>query len=144
MSAPSEMRWRLMPVNFMARKVMARTSGIAMATTMPGRQPSDRKLTPSTMAMASISVLMNSPTASSTTCGWSATRCASMPAGKSEVQLGEPFLDVLAELQNIGVLGHRDGEADGRRAVVAEHRLLRVNVGAAHTWRCRSSGRTGR
>ena len=39
---------------------------------------------------------------------------------------------MLAELQNIGVLGHRDGEADGRSAVVAEHRLLRVDVGTPH------------
>ena len=30
------------------------------------------------------------------------------------------------------VLGHRDGEADGRSAVVTEHRLLRVDVGTAH------------
>ena len=29
----------------MTTKVTARTSGIAIATTMPGRQPSDRKLT---------------------------------------------------------------------------------------------------
>ena len=47
-------------------------------------------------------------------------------------ELGEPLLDVLAELQNVGVLGHRDGEADRRLAVVAEHRLLRVDVGAPH------------
>ena len=58
-SAPSEIRCRLTPPSFMATKVMARTSGIAIATTMPGRQPSDRKLTPKTMAMASIRVLMN-------------------------------------------------------------------------------------
>ena len=43
MSAPSEMRCRLTPVNFMTTKVMASTIGIAIATTMPGRQPSDRK-----------------------------------------------------------------------------------------------------
>ena len=132
MSAPSEMRCRLMPVNFMATKVMARTSGIAIATTMPGRQPSDRKLTPSTMAMASISVLMNSPTASSTTCGWLATRCDSIPAGKSEVSWASRSLMCSPNCQNVGVLAHRDGEADGRSAVVAEHRLLRVDVGSSH------------
>ena len=43
MSAPSEMRCRLMPVSFMTTKVMARTNGMAMATTMPGRQPSARE-----------------------------------------------------------------------------------------------------
>ena len=84
-SAPSEMRCRLTPPSFMATKVMARTSGMAIATTTPGRQPSDKKLTPKTIAMASIRVLMNSPTASSTTCGWSATRWDSMPAGRSAV-----------------------------------------------------------
>ena len=48
-----------------------------------GRQPSDRKLTAKTMAMASIKVLMNSPTASSTTFGWLATRWSRCrPAGR--------------------------------------------------------------
>ena len=42
MSAPSEMRCRLMPVSFMTTKVMARTSGMAMATTMPGT-PAERQ-----------------------------------------------------------------------------------------------------
>src|SRR4051812_17498131 len=73
-SAPREMRCRLTPASFIVANVIARTSGMAMATTMPGRQPSDRKLTPRTMTMASIKVLMNSPTASSTTSGWLATR----------------------------------------------------------------------
>ena len=46
-------------------------------------------------------------------------------------QLGKPLLHVLAERKDVGVLGHRDGEADRRSAVVAEHRLLRVDVGPA-------------
>ena len=54
-----------------------------------------------------------------------------MPTGRSRGQLGEPLLDVLAERQHVGVLGHGDGEADRRLAVVAEHRLLRVDVAAA-------------
>jgi hypothetical protein len=83
--APSEMRCSEMPKSFMATNVTASTSGMAMATTIPGRQPSARKLTSKTMAMASISVLVNSPTASFTTCGWSATRLSSMPTGKSAV-----------------------------------------------------------
>ena len=69
MSAPSEIRCRLTPASFMTTNVMARTSGIAIATTMPGRHPSERKLTAKTMAIASTKVLMNSPTASSTTSG---------------------------------------------------------------------------
>ena len=84
-SAPSEMRCSEMPASFMTTKVIASTSGMAMATTMPGRQPSARKLTASTMAMASIRLLVNSPTASFTTCGWSATRCTSTPTGRSRV-----------------------------------------------------------
>ena len=64
MSAPSEMRCSEMPENFMSTNVIASTSGMAMATTTPGRQPSARKLTASTMAMASIRLLVNSPTAS--------------------------------------------------------------------------------
>ena len=63
-SAPSEMRCSEMPVSFMTTKVIASTSGMATATTMPGRQPSARKLTASTMAIASIRLLVNSPTAS--------------------------------------------------------------------------------
>ena len=44
---------------------------------------------------------------------------------------GEALLDVLAERENVGVLGHRDGKPDGWNAVVAEHRLLRIDVVAA-------------
>ena len=47
-------------------------------------------------------------------------------------QLGQPFLHVLAEHKDVAALGHRDGQADGRRPVVSEHRLLWVNVGAVH------------
>ncbi len=82
-SAPSEMRCSEMPASFMSTKVIASTSGMATATTIPGRQPSARKLTASTMAIASIRLLVNSPTASCTTWGWSATRCMSMPTGSS-------------------------------------------------------------
>ncbi|OWK19724.1 hypothetical protein AJ88_39090 [Mesorhizobium amorphae CCBAU 01583] len=67
-SAPSEMRCSEMPKYCIATKVMASTSGMATATTMPGRQPSARKETASTMAIASPRLLVNSPTDSSTTC----------------------------------------------------------------------------
>ena len=39
---------------------------------------------------------------------------------------------MLAEYKDVAALGHRDGQADGRRPVVSEHRLLWVNVGAVH------------
>ena len=72
-SAPSVMRCRSMPTSaFMTMKTIASTSGTDSATTMPVRQPSDRKMTNSTIASASTKERMNSPTACSTTCGWSA------------------------------------------------------------------------
>ena len=48
-SAPSEMRCRMMPEYSMNTKVAASTSGMAMATTRPARSPRLRKLTTSTI-----------------------------------------------------------------------------------------------
>ena len=59
-SAPSVMRCRSMPIRFMTTKTIASTSGTEVATTMPVRQPSDRKLTASTMASASRNERRNS------------------------------------------------------------------------------------
>ncbi len=53
------------------------------ATTIPARTPRLTKLTSSTMTMASISAFVNSPTDSSTTCGWLAMSCGSIPTGRS-------------------------------------------------------------
>src|SRR5438045_3375629 len=44
-SAPSEMRCRVMPEYSMNRKVPASTSGMAIATTSPARRPIDRAQT---------------------------------------------------------------------------------------------------
>ena len=52
----------------MPTKVIASTSGMHNATTIPGRQPSERKFTASTITIASISERVNSPTESATTC----------------------------------------------------------------------------
>ncbi len=60
---------------------IASTRGTHSATTMPARQPSEMKLTSSTMASASTKVSMNSDTECSTTFAWSAIWVTSMPTG---------------------------------------------------------------
>ena len=60
---------------------MASTSGMLTATTRPVRRPSEKKLTSNTMATASASTRMNSPTDSCTASGWSLTLSSSMPVG---------------------------------------------------------------
>ena len=47
---PSVMRSRLSPATFMTKSTTASTSGTDVATTRPGRHPSEMKLTTSTMA----------------------------------------------------------------------------------------------
>ena len=39
---------------------------------------------------------------------------------------------MLTECQDVAVLPHRDGEANGRAAVVSEYRLLRVSIASLH------------
>ena len=80
-SAPSVMRCRSSDIAFMTMKTMPSTSGTDSATTIPVRQPSARKETNSTIASASTKECTNSPTACSTTLGWSAIRDTSMPCG---------------------------------------------------------------
>ena len=46
--------------------------------------------------------------------------------------LGEALFEVLTECQDVAVLPHRDGEADGGAAVVSEYRLLWVSVASLH------------
>jgi len=80
-SAPRVMRCRSMPIAFMTMKTIASTSGTDSATTTPVRQPRARKETNSTMASASTKERTNSPTACSTTFGWSAICSISKPCG---------------------------------------------------------------
>ena len=129
----------------MTTKVMASTSGMAIATTMPGRQPSARKLTASTMAMASIKRLdeLADGLLDDVRLVGDQMRRRCRPAGR-RVSLARRSLRCSPNARTSPFLRHRDGEADGRLAVVAEHRLLRVDVGAAAPWRCRSGGRSGR
>ncbi len=81
-NAPREMRCKSMPATSIARKVIASTKGIDSATTKPVRSPKDRKLTASTMPIASARVFMNSLTEWLTTLGWSDTAWMSMPFGR--------------------------------------------------------------
>ena len=53
-----------------------------------------------------------------------------MPTGRSRVSSAIAFLDVVPERQDVAAGGHRDGEADRRLAVVAEHRLRRIDIAA--------------
>ena len=80
-SAPSEILCRPTPNSCMPANVIASTSGIDSATTSPVRQPSEKKLTNSTIATASLSTRTNSPTDSLTAAGWSETLRSSIPAG---------------------------------------------------------------
>ena len=84
-SAPSVMRCRSRPHAYITTNTIASTSGTDSATTMPVRQPSERKLTTSTIASASAKLRRNSETEWSTICGWSAICVISMPTGSSNV-----------------------------------------------------------
>ena len=66
-SAPSEMRCMSMASTFITAKTMASVSGIASATTSPGRTPRLMKLMARMMPTACQSEAMKSSMASSTT-----------------------------------------------------------------------------
>ena len=86
-SAPRDTRCRSISLTCIVTNTAASTSGIEQATTAPARRPRLRKLTPSTMAMASHSAAMKSLTATRTTCGCAATRCGSRPTGNEAVMV---------------------------------------------------------
>ena len=66
-NAPREIRCRPIPASIIPVKVMARTRGMAAATTSPARKPSETNETARTIATASISTRINPLTASLTT-----------------------------------------------------------------------------
>ena len=68
-SAPREMRCRLIPMRHMMKKVMLSTSGTDNATTTPVRRPNANRLTPKTMPSANTKWLKNSFTERSTKVG---------------------------------------------------------------------------
>ena len=130
MRAPSEMRCSEMPKQLITTKVMASTSGMAIATTMPGRQPSAMKLTARTMAIGlhqGLGELADGLVHHVRLIGDEVHVDADRQV---RGELRDALLDVLAQRQRIAALLHGDGEPDRRLAVVAEHRLRRIDVGA--------------
>ena len=71
-----------MCATFMMAKTMASVSGMASATTVPGRTPRLTKLQTRMMTIACHSDVMKSPMATSTETDWSATSTGSMPIGR--------------------------------------------------------------
>ncbi len=117
-SAPSVMRWRSIPVAYMTTNTIASTSGTDSATTMPVRQPSDRKLTSSTMASASTKVrnelrhrLVDD-----------VRLIGDLRDLDADRQLGgdgaHRLLQVLAERDDVGAVLHGDAEAERRLAAL--------------------------
>ncbi len=84
-SAPRVMRCRSSPAAYITTNTIASTSGTESATTMPVRQPSETKLTSSTMPSASTKDSTNSEIECSTMLGWSAICVTSIPTGSAAV-----------------------------------------------------------
>src|SRR3984893_4675328 len=115
MSAPSVMRCRSMPAAYMMVSTIASTSGTDSATTMPARQPSDRKLTRRTMPSASTKVSTNSETERSTMLGG---------------DRGHGGLEIVAERDQVGAVLHGDAQAQRGLAALAHDEARRVLVAA--------------
>ena len=130
-SAPSEMRCRVMPEYSMKTKVPASTSGMAIATTRPARRPRLRKLT----AEHDHHRLEQRPGEAADRLFDDRRLVGDQMHADADRQVGDDLahraLQVLAELQHVAVGLHADGEADRRLAVEAEHRLRRVDIAAA-------------
>ena len=131
-SAPSEMRCRSMLATSITANTIASVSGIASATTVPGRMPRLTKLQARTITIACQSEVRNSLIAVSTVTAWSATSVGSMPTGRLALMSAISLADVLAQGQDVAGIPHGDGETDRRLSVDAEHGLRRVDVAAAH------------
>ncbi len=82
--------------------------------------------------MACHSEAMKSLIATSTVTAWSATSVGSMPCGRLAVMSAISALMLRAERQDVAGVAHRDGQADRRLAVDAEHRLRRIDEAAPH------------
>ncbi len=131
-SAPSEMRCRSMLTTSITAKTIASVSGMASATTAPGRTPRLTKLHARMMTIACHSEVMKSLIASSTVTAWSATSTGSMPTGRLAAISAISAATFAAEREDVAGVAHGDREADRRLAVDAEHRLRRVGEAAAH------------
>ncbi len=130
MSAPSEMRCRLMPIASMAMKTMASTSGIDRATTRPALTPRLRKLTSE-----------HDDDRLEEGLGELADGFAhDLGLVRHEVELDADrealhqvfcrFVQALAEGEIVTAIAHVDADADGGLAIDAEHLGGRIAVAA--------------
>ena len=103
-SAPSEMRCKSIPMASMIGRMIATVSGIAKATTAPGRAPRLAMLQAMIIAMACQRDVMNSPIACFTTTGWSDTKVTSIPSGRFAVAELIAFFHVFAQRQDVAAL----------------------------------------
>ena len=90
--APSETRCKSIPETSIVMNTIPSTRGIENATTAPARKPRLRRLTASTIAIASHRASMNSLMECFTTELWSATSVGSIPTGSSAVIVAMAFL----------------------------------------------------
>ena len=132
MRAPSEIRCRSIPKTSMATNTMASTSGIATATTAPARRPRLTRLTARTMATASHRASRNSSTACSTVTGWSATRCASIPTGRSATISAMACSTLRPSARTSPPVRMATARPMASSPVDAEHRLRWVGGAAGH------------
>ena len=111
-SAPSEMRWKLIPRYHMYAKVTASTSGIDSATTTPLRRPRLKKLTSSTMPTAKANFSRNSLTEWVTVVGWNVALSTSMPLGVDVAQLLDGCVEAFADFDHVLAGGHDHAKAE--------------------------------
>ena len=107
---------------------MARTRGMEIATTSPALKPRLRKLTTSTMAIASKRASVKPPIASRTTSGWSETSLSSMPTGRRCIRRSAASCRPSPKVRLLPPDAHVDADADRRLAVDAKHLGGRVAV----------------
>ena len=129
-SAPSEMRCSEMPVVRITRKVMASTSGMAMATTSPARSPRLTKAMARTMITASNKRACKA--------GHRLVDHGGLVGNAIDVdadrQLGLDLLIFFSSAapnsSRLAPCFHADGEADRRLAIVAEQFCRRIDIAA--------------
>ena len=132
MSAPSEMRCRLMPIASMATKTMASTSGMDSATTSPALKPRLRKLTTSTMPIASKSAFGELADGLAHDLGLVRHEVELDADREALLQAFGRLVQAFAEGEIVAALAHVDADADGGLAVDAEHLGRRVAIAALH------------
>ena len=127
-SAPSVTRCRSRPSIAIATNTIASTSGTEVATTRPERQPSEKKLTASTIASASTNERVKSNDRARRRprlIGDARDRDALRQFG---LEIGERRVERLAERQDIAALLHDDADFERGLAFGADEERRRVFV----------------